>query len=79
MKKINPKKNQKLKKERGYAVDEIIDGGVLLDILENPNYENQFYYIYGFDNYAWVVVVGQNPDRYITHYKSRKAKKRYGL
>ena len=45
MKKINPKKNQKLKKERGYAVDEIVSSGVLLDILENPNYENQFYYI----------------------------------
>lgn len=79
MKKINSKKNQKLKQERGYAVDEIVNGGVLVDVLENPNYENQFYYIYSFDNYAWVVVVGKNPDRYITHYKSRKAKKRYGL
>lgn len=79
MKKVNSLKNAKLKIERGFSVEDIVEGGILLDILENPNYENQFYYIYAFQNYAWVVVVGQNPDRYITHYKSRKAKKRYGL
>jgi len=79
MKRINSKKDQKLKKERGFSVEEIVSGGSLLDVLENPNYEDQFYYVFSFENYAWIVVVGQNPNRYITHYKSRKAKKRYGI
>ncbi len=79
MKEINQKKNKKLKEERGFSVEEIVTSGTLIDVIKNTNYKDQLYYIYSFENYAWVVVVGQKPDRYITHYKSRKAKKRYGL
>ena len=56
---------------------EIVDGGELLATLENKNYPGQYLKIYSFSDYAWVVVIGENPPRFITHYKSRKFKKIY--
>jgi hypothetical protein len=74
---INRKKDEKTKATRGHSVLEIVDSGELLVTLENKNYPGQFLKIYKFNDYAWVVVVGENPSRFITHYKSRKFKKIY--
>ena len=77
-KKTNPAKSAKVKEARGYAPEEIAVLGKLLDVLRNPNYPNQELEIYWFENYVWVVITGTNPSRFITAYKSRKLKKRYG-
>ena len=79
MKLLNARKNENLKKERGASFEEIVENGKLLDVKENPRYPGQFISIYAFDNYAWVVVTGEDPDRFITLYKSRKFKKEFGL
>ncbi len=72
---VNRKKDERNKQSRGYSVLEIIEGGELLATLENRNYPEQFLRIYKFNDYAWVVVVAENPSRFITHYQSRKFKK----
>ena len=79
MRKINPKKNKRLKETRGATFEDVVEVGKLLAIRENPNYPNQFLMIYFYKDYAWVVVVGENPDRFITLYKSRKFKKEFGI
>ncbi len=76
---INKKKNDLIKLHRGASFEEIVIGGVLLDVRKNDKYPNQEYEIYLFENYVWVLVVGKNPNRFITAYKSRKLKKEYGL
>jgi hypothetical protein len=79
MKRINQRKNEKLKKERGASFENIVENGKLLDVRENPRYPGQYILIYAYENYAWVVIAGENPDRFITLYKSRKFKKEFGL
>ncbi len=79
MRKVNPRKNKKLKEERGAGFEDIVASGTLLDTRENPQYPDQYLMIYSYQNYAWVIVVGENPDRFITLYKSRKFKKEFGL
>ena len=79
MKQINPRKNKKLREERGASFEEIIENGQLLDVRENPSYPKQYLLIYAYKDYAWVVVSGENPDRFITLYKSRKFKKEFGI
>jgi hypothetical protein len=74
---VNSKKDQKNKATRGHSVLEIVEGGELLATLANKNYPGQFLKIYKFNDYAWVVVVGEKPPRFITHYKSRNFKKIY--
>lgn len=79
MKRINPDKNSKILRERGHSIEEVVTEGVLLDVRQNPAYPNQFVEIYLFKDYVWAVVTADNPERYITMYKSRKLKKEYGL
>jgi len=79
MKALNPRKNKRLKEERGAGFEELVESGTLLDVRDNPRYPEQYLLIYAFKNYAWVIVVGENPDRFITLYKSRKFKKEFGL
>ncbi|MCB0411018.1 MAG: DUF4258 domain-containing protein, partial [Bdellovibrionales bacterium] len=79
MKRVNPRKNKKLKEERGASFEDIVENGKLLDVRNNPRYPDQYLLIYAFENYAWVVVAGENPDRFITLYRSRKFKKEFGL
>jgi hypothetical protein len=74
---VNPRKDQKNKLARGFSVLEIVEGGILLGTLKNSSYSDQFLKIYKFNNYAWVVVISENPPRYVTHYPSRKFKKKY--
>ncbi|MBI4405447.1 MAG: hypothetical protein HY537_14885 [Deltaproteobacteria bacterium] len=74
----NPKKSAKVKSIRGHSPEDVATYGELLDVLKNQKYAGQELEIYWFENYVWVVVVGKNPDRFITAYKSRKLKKRYG-
>lgn len=74
---INKKKNDMIKEKRGASFEEIVSMGVLLDVKINKNYPDQEFEIYSFQDYAWVVVVGKNPNRFITAYKSRKLKKEY--
>ncbi len=68
-----------MKEQRGATFEEIISEGFLLDVRENKNYPDQEFEIYSFHEYVWVVVVGKNPSRFITAYKSRKLKKEYKL
>lgn len=79
MRRINLKKNSKLKSERGASFEDIVENGELLAVRGNPNYVDQFLMIYSYISYAWVVVIGENPDRFVTLYKSRKFKKEFGL
>ena len=76
---LNKAKDQKVKSQRGASVEDIVTDGKLLATRENKNYPDQYLLIYEFEGYAWVVVVGEKPDRFITHYKSRKFKKEFGL
>jgi hypothetical protein len=79
MRKINPSKNKKLKDERGASFEDIVENGKLLAVRENKKYVDQYLMIYAYEGYAWVVVIGENPDRFITLYQSRKFKKEFGL
>ena len=74
---VNKAKDNKNKEHRGRSVLEIVENGVLLSTLKNPNHPGQYLRIYRYQNYAWVVVVGEAPPRYVTHYPSRKFRKKY--
>jgi hypothetical protein len=76
---VNKKKNDLIKDLRGASFEEIVSEGVLLDVRINKNYQSQEFEIYFYQNYVWVIVVGKDPNRFITAYKSRKLKKEYGL
>jgi hypothetical protein len=79
MKRVDQRKNEKLKKTRGASFEDIVENGKLLGVRENARYPDQYLLIYAYGNYAWVVVTGENPDRFITLYKSRKFKKEFGV
>lgn len=66
-------------KDRGASIDEVVTDGELLAVRRSSKYEGQWFEIYFYNNYVWVVVTGVEPDRYITMYKSRKHKKEFGL
>jgi uncharacterized DUF497 family protein len=76
---INQNKNQLNVKKRGISVEEIFEKGELLDVIDHPKRNDQQYEIYNFNEYAWVVVISKDDNRYVTHFKSRQAKKRYGI
>lgn len=76
---INQKKNQQVKSERGVGVEEIWSDGILVDTVDHPKRPDQKYEIYNLNNYAWVVVVNKRPERYITHFPSRAAKRKYKI
>jgi hypothetical protein len=75
MRKINPNKNEKLKKTRGATFQEVAENGKLLATRENPSYPGQFLMIYSYGGYAWVVVAGGNPERFITYINRENLKR----
>lgn len=76
--KAHPRKSAKVKSQRGFSPEEIVIGGELLGVRENPNYPDQQLEVYWFDEYLWVVPVDKTTGRLITAFKSRKFKKEYG-
>ncbi len=52
MKRVNRRKNEKLKKERGASFEDIVESGKLLDVRENPRYPDQYLLIYAYENYV---------------------------
>jgi uncharacterized DUF497 family protein len=77
-------KNTKLIKERGISFDEISEiilREEYLDILENPNKENQMIFIVRLKNYVYVIpfIIDDNDDIILkTAYPSRKFNRIYG-
>jgi|GEM_PF-3021099 len=74
----NKEKSEKVKAERGFSPEEVVTGGELLGVKENPKYPKQHLEIYWFENYVWVVVVESKDDRLVTAYQSRKYKEEFG-
>ena len=80
----NEDKNTKLIMERGISFDEISEiilREEYLDILENPNKENQMIFIVRLKNYVYVVpfIIDDNEDIILkTAYPSRKFNRIYG-
>lgn len=86
MKYINwdSEKNEILKKTRGLSFEEValmIEGGEILDIIENPGYSNQYLFIFNIENYAVVVPYVETDNEIFlkTAFPSRKFSKIYGL
>ncbi len=75
VRRAHPNKSKKIKAERGFAPEEIVENGELLVVLENKNYPEQQIEHYWFDNYGWSVVVNKTDGRLITAYRNRKIKK----
>lgn len=51
-------KNKKLKKERGVGFElifSLIEDGLIVDIRDNPSYDNQKYYFFIIDDYVYCV------------------------
>jgi uncharacterized DUF497 family protein len=77
-------KNTKLITERGISFDEISElilREEYLDILENPNIENQMIFIVRLKNYVYVVpfIIDENDDMILkTAFPSRKFNRIYG-
>lgn len=75
----NPNKAAKVKGLRGATPEEVATEGRLVDTKVHPAYPDQLIEIYLYKDYAWALIVGLHPPRYITAYRSRKLKKEYGL
>jgi uncharacterized DUF497 family protein len=78
----DPKKQERLKRERGIDLDEIaglIENNSYLEILENPSQPGQYLMPIEYKSYIHIVVVKIEPDKIIikTCYPSRKASKKY--
>ncbi|MGH7884733.1 MAG: toxin [Thermodesulfobacteriota bacterium] len=77
-------KNSFLKKQRGISFELICDKIIkqkYLDIIRNPNYENQEIFVFKIENYIWAVPFEESSPGTIelkTAYKSRKLNKLYG-
>jgi len=77
-------KNEWLILNRGISFEEITDkilNDDYLEILENPNRENQQYFLMSIKNYIWVVtfLIDQNDNIVLkTAFPSRKFHKKYG-
>ncbi len=80
--KWNKEKNDWLKQYRNIGFDDVvflISEGMLLDILENPNYSNQQIFVLKIDDYAYLVPFVENETEIFlkTIIPSRKATKKY--
>ncbi len=78
----NNEKNNLLRKERNISFEIIsskIEQGYLLDIICNPNYENQQYFVLDIDSYVWLVPFVLNDSECFlkTAFPSRKFFKLY--
>ncbi|MFA6036601.1 MAG: BrnT family toxin [Legionellales bacterium] len=78
----DPKKNILLKNQRGISFDEVIyyiDNGHVIDIVDNPKYENQKFYVINIEGYIHLVpfVKDKNIIFLKTIYPSRKMTKSY--
>lgn len=76
--KTHPDKREKVKTERGFSPEEVVEGGELLGSRLSEKYPTQRVEHYWFDNYVWEVPMDIETERLITAYKCRKAKKEYG-
>lgn len=78
------KKNEWLSLNRLITFEEIADrilNNEFIDILENPNKENQQYFLMKINDYTWVVpFLIDDEDRIVlkTAFPSRKFHKKYG-
>ena len=78
------KKNEWLSLNRLITFEEIADrilNNEFIDILENPNKDNQQYFIMEINDYTWVIpFLIDNEDRIVlkTAFPSRKFHKKYG-
>jgi len=77
-------KNERLIKERNISFEEIIvfiEGGGLLEIIENPNpkYRHQKMFVLDIEGYVYVVPFVETEDAYFlkTIFPSRKATREY--
>ena len=78
----DPRKQAKLRLERGIDLDEIkglIEDGKCLDILEHQTKADQVLLVLEYKSYVHLVPVKLEPDRMIlkTCYPSRKANRKY--
>lgn len=78
----NEEKNNVLKKTRGIGFEAIVlllEEHKIIDILENPNYENQKYYIFDVNDYMICVPFVESADEIFlkTIFPSRKHQKLY--
>jgi len=81
----NPKKNERLKAERGISFEEVvfhIEKGQVLDVLEHPNqvrYPGQRVFVVRIEDYAYLVPFVEDVHEVFlkTVIPSRKATKRY--
>ena len=78
----DPKKQDKLKRERGIDLDEIktlIENNMYFEILEHPSRRGQYFITLKYKAYVHVAVVKIELNRMIikTCYPSRKANNRY--
>lgn len=81
----DPRKNEKLKAERGVSFDDIvmrIERGEVLDILEHPDqekYEGQRIFVIQIEQYVYLVPFLENEEQVVlkTIIPSRKATKKY--
>jgi uncharacterized DUF497 family protein len=77
-------KNEWLILNRGISFEEISDkilNGEYIEILENPNRENQQYFIMNIKNYTWIIpfLINQMDQIVLkTAFPSRKFHKKYG-
>ena len=81
----DPKKNERLKKERGISFDDVlfhVSAGDVLDIFEHPNqerYPGQKIYAIAIEEYVYLVPFVESQDEIFlkTIIPSRKATKHY--
>ncbi len=52
VRRAHPDKSKKIKTERGFSPEEIVENGELMAVLENKNYPEQQIEHYWFNNYG---------------------------
>ena len=70
-------KSEKIKVERGFSPEEVIEAGELIAVLGHKFNPTQKLEVYKFSNYAWVVVV--EGERLVSAWPSRKLKRQFGI
>ncbi len=75
-------KNEKLKKERNISFEELeedIENGKIIDVVQNKNYEHQMNLIINHNGYCYVVPTVKTEEGLFlkTAYKSRATTKKY--
>ena len=81
----DPKKNEKLKVERGVSFEDVvfhIERGDIIDVLEHPNqkrYEGQRLFVIQIGNYVYLVPFMEEKEQVVlkTIIPSRKATRKY--